>query len=214
MSNSLQLQPAPECASSESKHCWPESEFFVSERHRLVYCPIQKVACSSLKLWWAELMEEESTSFTRLGEAGETIVDHGRLNRTFKLHYQSEQLGRRPLTEEDWFRFAFVRNPWSRLVSVFLNKFPTLHEMAVVVMRAVHGRWKKNPLQTAARELWRSPSPLAMQRGLRVALWPLFLGTKAWFDEMTFRHFIDFLATQSLDDGDIDLHWCPQHRFL
>ena len=214
MSNSLQLLPAPQCASSESKHCWPESEFFVSERHRLVYCPIQKVACSSLKLWWAELMEEETNSFLFVNESGETIIDHGRLNDSFKLHHQSRQLGRRPLTEDGWFRFAFVRNPWSRLVSVFVNKFPKIHDLALPVIQAVHRRWKRHPLQTAGQVVRQSPSRLAVQRGLRMTLWPLLLGKKAWYDELTFRHFIDFLATQGLDDEETDLHWRPQYRFL
>lgn len=47
-----------------------------------------------------------------------------------------------------------------------------------------------------------------------MTLWPLLLGKKAWYDELTFRHFIDFLATQGLDDEETDLHWRPQYRFL
>jgi hypothetical protein len=201
-------------AATETPYCWPESEFFVSERHRLVYCPIQKVACSSLKLWWAELLEEESSSFLSSNQSGETVIDHGRLNSSFKLHHQSLQLGRRPLTQDDWFRFAFVRNPWARLVSVFVNKFPTLHHLTQPVMQAVHRRWRRNPLQTAGRVVWQSPSPLAVQRGLRMTLWPLLLGRNAWRDELTFRHFIEFLATQDLDNDETDLHWRPQYRFL
>lgn len=33
---------------------WPAKRYFVSPRHRLLYCPIPKVACSSLKVWWAQ----------------------------------------------------------------------------------------------------------------------------------------------------------------
>ena len=55
-------------------------------------------------------------------------------NQSFKLHHQSQQLGRRPLIEEGWFRFAFVRNPWSRLVSVFVNKFLSLHDLTEPVV--------------------------------------------------------------------------------
>src|SRR5687768_5773492 len=97
-------------------YVWPKSEFFVSQRNRLVYCPIQKVACSSLKLWWAEMEGEEATSFINQNHFGQACIDHGRLNDRYKLHHQSVELGNRPLVDNDWTRMVFVRNPWSRLV--------------------------------------------------------------------------------------------------
>jgi hypothetical protein len=46
-----------ESSNLHNELAWPEATFYVSQRYRLVYCPIQKVACSSIKLWWAELDE-------------------------------------------------------------------------------------------------------------------------------------------------------------
>jgi hypothetical protein len=159
-------------------------------------------------------MEGATDSYFGTNEFGQTTLDHGRLNDTFKLHLQSRQLGRRPLTEEGWFRFAFVRNPWSRLVSAFVNKFPTLHDLALPVMKAVHRRWRKYPLVTAGRVVCQSPSFLSVKRGLRMTFLPLLQGKRAWSDEMTFRHFIEYLSTQRLDTDNCDLHWRPQYRFL
>src|SRR5436190_3317691 len=209
----LSLLPPLGCA-PEIPYSWPESELFVSEHHRLVYCPIQKVGCSSLKMWWAELMEGATDSYFGTNQYGQTTLDHGRLNQTFKLHNQLRQLGQRPLTDEGWFRFAFIRNPWSRLVSAFVNKFPALHELARPVMKAVHRRWRKNPLLVAGRVVCQSPSLLSVKRGLRMTFLPLLQGAKAWSDEMTFRHFVEYLRTQRLDTDESDLHWRPQYRFL
>ncbi|MCE9528608.1 MAG: sulfotransferase family protein [Planctomycetales bacterium] len=188
----------------------------------MVYCPIEKVGCSSLKMWWADLLEGGTDPYFGKNEFGQTtnFIDHGGLNKSFRLQNQSRQLARRPLTEEGWFRFVFVRNPWSRLVSAFVNKFPMSHqclgsqELVQPVFQAVHRRWKRNPLMTAGRVVSQSPSLLSVKRGLRMTLLPLLQGAKAWSDEMTFRHFIEFLRTQHLDSDNSDLHWRPQYRFL
>ena len=214
MPDSIQLTSACDAVEAEGGYHWPEAELFVSEKHRLVYCPIQKVACSSLKLWWAELVEGVSDPYVAATVHGEKSVDHGRLNKRFKLHAQASQLGRRPLTDDVWFRFVFVRSPWSRLVSVFLNKFLGLHELTGPVIQAVHRRWKRHPLQAAGQVIRKALSPLAGQRGLHSTLGPLLRGSRAWQDELTFRHFLDFLATDRLDDSETDLHWRPQYRFL
>ncbi|MGI8982135.1 MAG: sulfotransferase family protein [Pirellulaceae bacterium] len=208
-----QLPPVPQNVEPAGKHRWPESEFFVSPQHRLVYCPIPKVACSSLKLWWAELTKGAIAPFVSKSKRGELIVDHGLLNERFKLHHQS-QLGGRPLREEGWFRFAFVRNPWARLVSVFVNKFLGLYDLTGPVIQAVHLRWKKQPFQTAKQVVLQALSPFSGERALRTTIWPLIHGSKAWRDELTFHHFIDFLAVQGLDNAETDLHWRPQYRFL
>jgi hypothetical protein len=210
-----QLPPLPESLHSDPQYQWPESEFYVSEEHRLVYCPIQKVACSSLKLWWAEITDGTANCFVSETRHGQRI-DHGGLNSRFKLHTQSRRLGRRPLTEDGWFRIAFVRNPWSRLVSVFANKFVQVHDMVQPVFQAVHGPWKRRPVQMAGKCLLQALIPFmnSARRQPRMTLLPLLRGVKAWHDEFTFRHFIDFLAGAGLESGETDLHWRPQHRFL
>src|SRR5687768_12820948 len=47
MSNTPEISSRPCGAASPAEYHWPESELYVSQQHRLVYCPIQKVACSS-----------------------------------------------------------------------------------------------------------------------------------------------------------------------
>lgn len=214
MSLSSQLLPTEANADLSCEYGWPESEYFVSEKHHLVYCPIPKVACSSLKLWWAELLKGESESFITAKGNGVPFIEHDRLNQCFQLRQHSRRLGRRPLTEDGWFRFAFVRNPWSRLVSAFLNKFLSPQDVAQPVFQAVHRRWKSDPWLTARQVVLQALLPFSTSRHSRTTISPLISGTKAWRDELTFRHFIDFLTTQDLEDGEIDAHWRPQYRFL
>lgn len=196
---------------------WPESDFYVSEKHRLVYCPIQKVACSSLKLWWAELVDGSSDEFILIDEYGNPYVDHFSLNERYKLlHHPSPDLGRRPLTDDDWLRVVFVRNPWARLVSAFVNKFVPVDPIANPVLSEAHLRWgyQEPPrVSTALRELlpWIGSSS---DESLRTSNRPWRIGRKAWEDVFTFRHFVEYVASYDLDEDDIDLHWRPQHRFL
>jgi hypothetical protein len=213
------LQPTRQYATQEDAPCereyvWPESELFVSDKHRLVYCPIPKVACSSLKIWWATVVDGGSASFTWLDEKGKTCVDHSALNERFKLHHQAAELGRHPLTDDDWFRFAFVRNPWSRLVSSFLNKFLPLLDVSWPVFRQVHSRRKNRKSiddPSAISQPFNSTTVFKRIRdSIRFACW----GERAWQDLFTFRHFVEFLTDCDLLGPDVELHWCPQFRFL
>jgi Sulfotransferase family len=206
-----------ETAPQPCEYHWPESEFYVSEKHKLVYCPIQKVACSSLKLWWAELMDGSSEKFILIDKYGNPCVDHFGLNARYKLlHHPSPGLGRRSLTEDDWLRMVFVRNPWARFVSAFVNKLVPVDPIAYPVLSEAHLRWSyQEPprVSTALRDLlpWIGNSGREV---LRISNRPWRHGRKAWKDELTFRHFVEYVASYDLAEDDIDLHWRPQYRFL
>jgi hypothetical protein len=193
---------------------WPESEFYVSEKHRLVYCPIQKVACTSLKLWWAELVDGTSAPFVSLDERDQTSFDHAHfaLNQRYKHHHASRSLGRRPFVDDDWFRLVFVRNPWARLVSAFVNKFVSLHELAQPFFDEAHARWRRK--RPRAADALRSILGRPREEELRGSIWLRIRGKRAWHNEFTFRHFVELLADANLDEDETDLHWRPQYRFL
>src|SRR4051794_20872038 len=92
---------------------WPESNFLLDTQGRVVYCPIAKVACTSLKLWM-------------LAIAGDTPAqpfnEHVEVQR-YWLKRLGHRAAQRALHDPECFKFAFVRNPWSRVVSAYLNKF-------------------------------------------------------------------------------------------
>ncbi len=183
---------------------FPYSGYFVSPERKLLYCPIQKVACSSLKLWWAHFEEGNITPYTaiedfRLPEelTESTVwnyVAHDKLNR-FSLWNRWEEVRFRPLHDPSWFRFVFVRNPWARLVSCFLNKFISLDTTAQDFIRSTLPKHKRS-----------STLDLSCAAGINTL--------RSIADMFTFRKFVDHLAACDLNRGDVDYHWRPQHRFL
>ncbi|MFZ5802062.1 MAG: sulfotransferase family 2 domain-containing protein [Candidatus Omnitrophota bacterium] len=87
----------------------------------------------------------------------------------------------------DFFKFAFVRNPLSRLVSCYLNKIKT--DLA--------------GLEPKTRQLY-------TDRGVFIyyeKLWP-----KTDFASMTFENFVDWVS--AIPDEKSENHFCSQYRFF
>lgn len=88
---------------------WPQSTYLVNDRHQFVYCPIPKVASSSLKQWF----------LTTIGYEPGTPEWPSRPH-LFLTEWASH---RDPIIPKDYFRFTFARDPRRRLVSAYLQKF-------------------------------------------------------------------------------------------
>jgi len=83
------------------------TEYYVRDDSRAVYIPVPKVACTSIK----EAFYEISPSGQRYEEYMEI---HKRLSANATYSLKSEHLC--------YFKFAFVRNPFDRLVSCYKDK--------------------------------------------------------------------------------------------
>ncbi|EDX86090.1 hypothetical protein S7335_3793 [Synechococcus sp. PCC 7335] len=82
------------------------SKAILIKKHKVIYFPIPKVACTSLKKACADLIEMSSDSDISVHDTYfPGIQDLDALQ-----------------GYEDYFKFAFVRNPWDRLVSCYCNK--------------------------------------------------------------------------------------------
>ena len=87
------------------------TEYYVFDNRKLVYVSIPKVACTSLKT--AVMPGSDNLSDTR--------------NEYMTIHAQASQYcrSRLPRHSQDYFKFAFVRNPFDRLVSCYEDKVRT-----------------------------------------------------------------------------------------
>ncbi len=98
---------------------------FVSEKYKLFYVSTPKVACTSLKWWFADLVgaTEALRSFPESAESDPDLVIHDTF---FKVAPDVTGLSPEILIEaiqsSNFFRFAVVRNPYKRIFSAWQSK--------------------------------------------------------------------------------------------
>lgn len=162
----------------------PADNFIINHRYRFIYCPIPKVACSSFKQLAIQLsdLEDKAEAVHLPHKLMHSYVSH---NLTLSSKYGLEE-SQTFLDDSSYFKFAFVRNPWDRLVSAYLNKFvDPLKRTGYNVPIA----------QEVIKDFY-------LKRGESPQYWK----------SITFNHFIEYLMDKS--DADVDGHWRSQHHFL
>jgi chondroitin 4-sulfotransferase 11 len=98
-------------------------KYIVSDDRKFIYFVIQKVACSSIKTALLPLFDISTNGYETVRRDGTTglrihkVFDGSRyqIRRTHLIAGLNDQY-------EDYFKFAFVRNPWDRLVSCYCQK--------------------------------------------------------------------------------------------
>ena len=117
---------------------YPEYTYLINRKYGFVYCPIYKVACSSFKKLILQINEPEKFKETMTTLSG--FQFHIYMDHAYSLfRYTAEEVAQ--IWQDDkYFKFTFVRNPWNRLVSAYLNKFmqSSIKPFTKEVIKSVH----------------------------------------------------------------------------
>lgn len=98
---------------------------FVSEHHKLLYVATPKVACTSLKWWFADLegVADQLRATTESSESAPDLVIHDSFQKVAPaVTGLPPSLLADALLSNQYFRFAVVRNPYKRVFSAWQSK--------------------------------------------------------------------------------------------
>lgn len=153
------------------------ANIIVSERNKLVFCPIPKAASSNWKYFIRKI--ERLPDYTNLENA------HNRnASRLRYLTDYSSLEAHAILSNPAYFKFAFVRDPYMRLLSCYMDKFRNRD---------------LNYTQTEYRSFLASAFSWRYARSVDII-------TEA---RPSFRSFVDAVVTR--EPQDMNQHWQPQH---
>ena len=116
----------------------PDHQSLINHEYKFVYQPLTKVACKTIKTWMLSL-SNETDMVNRLKELGSKkfgyFLEAEHSKTKFNIHNAAiENFGTatrgeehiyfdEKITSPDYLKFMFVRNPWTRIVSTYLEKF-------------------------------------------------------------------------------------------
>jgi len=155
-----------------------------SAKHRLLYVPTPKVACTSLKWWFASLLEIPRDVFASAesGESDPELIIHDVLHRFApEATCVDPAILAQSICDEHVLRFAVVRNPYQRIFSAWQSKL------------LIHEPQQLSPYRGCAFFDIPMESPGDIARG--------------------FEGFLEYLASNDPPDYG-DPHWTPQVDLL
>jgi len=162
---------------------FPEGEYLVSDKRRLCVCTIPKVGSSTLAYWFWQIHrfvppppEIEGTHPGRGMSRGYAVQTWG-----WRNHPELDCKG--------YFKFVFLRDPWDRLASAYVNK----------LVNSWNYPGAQRVILGASREIGRG------RRSRRNEMQRIEAG-------ISFAQFVRHLAGCDLERA--DPHWRPQRLFL
>ncbi len=103
-------------AKFNNDYYWPENRFLYDERYKFIYCPIPKVASSTIRRLHLMIQNRQNDFNDNYN-----LWHYSHFNVSFYslTYWKAIKI----LNNKSYFKFTFVRNPYSRLLSGYLNKF-------------------------------------------------------------------------------------------
>ncbi|GJP42346.1 hypothetical protein CLOM_g1920 [Closterium sp. NIES-68] len=98
------------------KNMWFLRQYLVDEELKTIYCFVPKAACTSWKVWFRQQHNLPNISDVYLAHDPK----HSGLHVLASGYTESRVMAL--LTRPDFFKFTFVRHPFARLASAYLNK--------------------------------------------------------------------------------------------
>src|SRR5919107_448733 len=100
-----------------------EVKYIVSDEHTFIYFVIPKVACSSIKAALLPIFDFDTPIYeTTLKDGAPGYNVHALFDESGHQVNQGELISELNDAYQEYFKFAFVRNPWDRLVSCYFQK--------------------------------------------------------------------------------------------
>ena len=169
-----------------SEDIWPGGDFIVNHDYRCVYCPIGKVASTSLIRIFVQLSNLPDKEAALALPRG-YIHAYAKHNLTLAA-YHSQAEAMEILNDPSYFKFSFVRNPWNRLISAYLDKFVVKPNIRKSLFLPKH-------IKEVVKAVYES-------EGL----------SPDYKKSITFRQFVEYL--KSTKNEYLDGHWKPQYLYL
>ena len=97
-----------------------QANWIINHQYKFIYCPILKVGTNSMAkmmLLLSDCQQKEKI----IAEGDKTIRTY--VDSHLKLSNYRYEEAQQFINDPDYFKFVIVRNPWSRLVSAYLDKF-------------------------------------------------------------------------------------------
>jgi hypothetical protein len=111
---------------TEEKQLNLKLDAYFSTTHKVVYVATPKVACTTLKWWFADLVGcsdkilDANVSF----ESDPELIIHDTIHQVERQMTVANSLGLNiALTSQDYFKFCVVRNPFKRVFSAWQSKW-------------------------------------------------------------------------------------------
>jgi hypothetical protein len=172
---------------------FPDHHYFAARGGRVACCAIPKNACTALKYWMLWLDSGPAHGLAH-GEVHPLAVARLGLSRS-----RLDEM----LSQGTCFLFTFVRNPWHRLASAYLDKFVRAPSISAITRVTVESVQLQGQRTRHRRVMAKDPETAQ----------PLSVDPRVDYERgITFEEFVRHVERSP--DHALDDHWRPQWQFL